>query len=48
MVKICQKGFLKLYFEILPEKHFLRFLPKNSQAMDEFDHFLPIFKSFGP
>jgi hypothetical protein len=46
MVKIRQKGFLKLSFEILPKNTFSGFCQQISQAMDEVDFFLPNSKFF--
>jgi hypothetical protein len=47
MVKICQTGFLKLNFEIIP-KTFSGFCQNLSQVLEEVEIFLPIFESLGP
>jgi hypothetical protein len=49
MVKICQKGLLKLNFEIIQKNAFSGFCQKFPQAMDEVEiFFLPISKSLDP
>ncbi len=49
MVKICQKGLLKINFEIIPKKRIFRFLPKISAGHGwSWKFFFASFQILGP